>query len=150
MKAPGDSERHHDADDVAAQAPDDHAGRESLADKREAALNAREVRADARDEVRADRRARAKHILADADRRDHRAEARDAAATTRDTEASLRSFLNDSADEYDPALKARRSAAIDRTDAKTDRASAAADRSELSDDEPPSPEADNSRGNTGA
>jgi hypothetical protein len=63
-------------------------------------------------------------ILADADKRDHQAEARDAAAKARDTEASLRSFLHDSPDEYGPALKARRSAAIDRTDAKTDRTSA--------------------------
>ncbi|MGX6608468.1 hypothetical protein ACWKSP_41070, partial [Micromonosporaceae bacterium Da 78-11] len=86
---------------------------------------------------------RAVHILADADERDHHAEARDAAATTRDTEASLRSFLRDSADEYGPALKARRSAAIDRTDSKTDRTSAAADRSELASDESTSPEVDN-------
>lgn len=144
MTASENSERRTDGDDGAAQAPDeDHHERDRLADKREAALDAREFRADARDKMQADRLERAIHILADADKRDLHAEARDDAATTRDAEASLRSFLHDSADEYGPALKARRSAAIDRTDSKTDRTSAAADRSELAGDEPTSPDVDN-------
>jgi len=41
------------------------------------------------------------------------------------------------------ALKARRSAAIDRTDSKTDRQSAATDRSELTEDNSAPPDGDN-------
>jgi hypothetical protein len=47
--------------------------------------------------------------------------------------ASLQSFLHD--DEYDASLKARRSAAMDRSDSKIDRTSAAADRSRLTEDD---------------
>jgi hypothetical protein len=138
----GNFERRAGDDDGTAQAPDEDE-RESLAEKREAMLDARELRADAWEAAQADRRDRATHILADADKRDHQADARDAAATTRDTKAGLHSFLHDSADQYGPALKARRSAAIDRTDAKTDRTSAAADRSELAEDDPTPPDVGN-------
>jgi hypothetical protein len=132
-------------EDVAQRAGDDDgAGRRSddgdeqacLADQREAALDAREVRADAREAVQADRRVRALRILAAADERDEQADERDVAATTRDTAAGLHSFLHDGEHDYGPALKARRSAAIDRTESKTDRTSAAADRSELTEDDP--------------
>ncbi len=109
--------------------------REGLADQREAVLDAREARADARDAVQARRRERALHILADADERDDEAEARDAAAMTRDAAAGLHSFLHDAEHEYGPALQARRSAAIDRTESKSDRASAATDRSSLTEDD---------------
>lgn len=44
---------------------------------------------------------------------------------------------------YGPALKARRSAALDRTDSKTDRSSAATDRSELAEDNYTTPDGDN-------
>lgn len=143
MKASeGHSGRRADGDGGVDQAPDDDE-RGSLADEREAVLDARELRADARDVVHSDRKERAAHILADADERDRQAEARDAAAVTRDAAASLRSFLRDREDDYGPALKARRSAAVDRTDAKTDRTSAAADRSELAGDEPTRPDVDN-------
>jgi len=108
--------------------------REALADEREAALDAREVRADAREAVQVDRREAMQRILADADQRDDQADARDSVAETRDTAASLHSFLHDG--EYGPALQARRSAALDRSDSKTDRTSAAADRSELAEDDP--------------
>jgi hypothetical protein len=149
MKASeGHAERDAGDDDGPAQAPDDHDEPASLADEREAALDAREFQADAGDVARADRRERTTCILAGADKRDVKADARDAAATTRDTAASLRSFLHDSADEYDPALKARRSTAIDKTDAKTDRTSAAADRSELTGDEHTLPDADTARSNS--
>jgi hypothetical protein len=86
---------------------------------------------------------RALHILTDADERDDQADARDSAATTRDTAAGLRSFLHDGEQEYGPALKARRSAALDRTDSKADRTSAAADRTKLTEDDPMPPGVDN-------
>ncbi len=68
-------------------------------------------------------------ILAAAEARDEQADARDTAARKRDSAASLHSFLND--DEYDATLKARRSAAMDRSDSRTDRDSSAEDRSRL-------------------
>ena len=111
-----------------------------LADEREAALDAREVRADARETAHADRTEEVQRILADADERDDQADARDAVATTRDTAASLHSFLHDN--EYGPALKARRSAAMDRAESKTDRTSAAADRSRLTEVDPTPPDAE--------
>jgi hypothetical protein len=130
-------------DGTAAQATGDGDSRETRADHRDAELDAREVRADLRDAEQADRMERAIRILAEADKRDDQADARDAAATTRDTAASLRSFLRDGEHEYGPALKARRSAAIDRTDSKTDRHSAATDRSELTEDNCTPPDGDN-------
>ena len=77
------------------------------------------------------------------DKRDDQAEERDTAATTRDTAAGLRSFLHDGELEYGPALKARRSAALDRTDSKADRTSAAADRNKLTQDDSMPPDVDN-------
>jgi hypothetical protein len=128
-------ERSAGEDDVAGRATGDSDEQESRADQREAVLDAREVRADAREAAEADRRERALHILADAEERDGQADARDAAATTRDTAAGLHSFLHDVEHDYGPALKARRSAAMDRTESKTDRASAAIDRSKLTEDD---------------
>jgi hypothetical protein len=125
------------------QCGDDHVGgpgaarpgdeRETQADEREARLAAREVRVDAWEVAQTDRRHQAQRILADAAERDDQADARDSVATTRDTAAGLHSFINDSPEEFDPAFKARRSAAMDRSESKTDRAAAAADRSELTD-----------------
>jgi hypothetical protein len=133
-----------DTDDAAAaQVADDGYTRETLADQREAELDAREARADLREVREADRQKRAMRILADAEKRDDQADARDAAATTRDTAASLHSFLHDGEHEHGPAMKARRSAAIDRTDSKTDRHSAATDRSELTEDDSTPPDVDN-------
>lgn len=106
-------------------------------------LDAREVRADAREAAEADRRERVLHILADAEERDDQADARDTAATTRDTAAGLHSFLHDVEHDYGPALKARRSAAMDRTESKADRTSAATDRSKLTEDDPTTSDVDN-------
>jgi hypothetical protein len=138
------------------QGDDDHAGRsgatgpgdarETQADEREARLAEREVRVDAWEVGQADRRHQAQRIMADAAERDDQADARDSVATTRDTAAGLLSFMNDSPEEFDPALKARRSAAMDRSESKTDRAAAAADRSELTDRDPPPAGAENDTG----
>jgi len=68
-------------------------------------------------------------ILDDADDRDRHADDRDQAAEERDLAASLHSFLNDA--EYDTGLRARRSAAMDRSDSQSDRDSSATDRSKL-------------------
>ena len=80
--------------------------------------------------------------MVDAAERDDQADARDSVATTRDTAAGLHSFINDSPEQFDPALKARRSAAMDRSESKTDRAAAAGDRSELTDGDSPPPGAE--------
>jgi hypothetical protein len=142
VETPQASDERHDRDnDIANQRDGDR--REDLADQREAELDAREVRADARDAAQAARHERALHILNSADTRDDQAEARDSAATTRDTAASLHSFLQDGENEYGTALKARRSAALDRTDSKADRTSAAADRTKLTEDDPTPPDVDN-------
>jgi hypothetical protein len=116
-----------DDSDPAQEAPH---GDDSADDQRESALRAREVRADARDAHDADLRDEVEGILDRADERDERADARDEAATARDSAASLHSFLHDA--EYDAALKARRSAAMDRRDSHTDRGAAGDDRSKLS------------------
>ena len=142
VETPRASDERHDSDnDVANQRDDDR--REALLDQREAELDAREARADARDAAQATRVERALHILTDADKRDDQADARDSAATTRDTAAGLQSFLRDTENEYGPALKARRSAALDRTESKADRTSAAADRTNLTEDDPTPPDIDN-------
>jgi hypothetical protein len=107
--------------------------REKMLDERERLLDAHEVRADARDAYRADRQDRDQGILADARQRDNQAEERDEAADERDRSTSRHSFLHDQ--EYDAALKARRSSALDRMDSQTDRTSAATDRSRLTEDD---------------
>jgi hypothetical protein len=141
---PPASDGQHDRDsDIAGEPAGDSDRREDSADQREAELHAREVRADARDVAQAARRERALHILNDADERDNQADARDSAATTRDDAAGLDSFLHDVEHDYGPALKARRSAALDRTDSKADRTSAAADRTRLTEDDPTPPDVDN-------
>lgn len=99
-------------------------------------------RVDAWEVAQAGRRHQAQRIMADAAERDDQADARDSVATTRDTAASLHSFINDSPEEFDPAFKARRSAAIDRSKSKTDRAAAAVDRFELTDGDPTAPSAE--------
>jgi hypothetical protein len=109
--------------------------REKLLVDRERVLNAHEVRADVRDAQRADRQQRDQGILADASQRDDQAEARDDVANERDRATSQHSFLHD--DEYDAALQARRSSALDRMDSRTDRTSAATDRSRLTEDDSP-------------
>ena len=115
---PADSQRGRHADE-----------RDAAADERESHLRAREVRAQAKEALEASRRGEVLGILDAAEARDEQADARDAAAGDRDSAASLHSFLND--DEYDATLKARRSAAMDRSDAHTDRDSSAVDRSRL-------------------
>lgn len=106
--------------------------RDAAADERESVLRAREVRAQAWESADADRREATREILDSAEVRDEQAEARDATAGERDSAAGLRSFLQDDEGEYDAALKARRAAARDRSDAHTDRDSSAVDRSKLS------------------
>jgi len=71
-------------------------------------------------------------VLTDAAQRDESAEARDARADEREAAASLDAFLHPDDDRFDAELKARRSSALDRADAKSDRAAAAEDRSKLS------------------
>lgn len=118
----------------------DSAEREVAADERqtrpdagETSLAAREVLSDARGASPRKRTTRTEGILADAHDRDDQADHRDVIADDRDRAASLQSFLHD--EEYDPGNRARRAAALDRSDSKADRASAAADRSELADDD---------------
>jgi hypothetical protein len=103
--------------------------RDAAADERESDLLAREARAQAKESLEASLRGEVLEILDAAEARDEQADARDTAAGKRDSAASLHSFLND--DEYDATLKARRSAAMDRSDAHTDRDSSAEDRSRL-------------------
>jgi hypothetical protein len=107
--------------------------REKMLDERERLLDSHEVRAAARAASQADRQDRDQGILADARQRDNQAEARDEAADERDRSTSQHSFLHDH--EYDAALKARRSSALDRMDSQTDRTSAATDRSRLTEDD---------------
>lgn len=107
--------------------------RERIADEREAALEEREIRT-AEHEAGIDARIdEANVVLADAASRDDRADERDAVADERERAASLDAFMHPDADQYDAAIKARRAAAIDRSEAKSDRSSSAADRSKLSD-----------------
>jgi hypothetical protein len=134
---PANFERQDGEDDGSAdQAQRDE--RETYADQREPAVDARDVTATAQESVQASRKEAIRRILADADERDDQADARDSVATTRDAAASLHAFLNDG--DYGPALNARRSAAVDRANSKTDRTSAAADRSELAQDNPMPPD----------
>jgi hypothetical protein len=112
--------------------------RERNADKREAALDSRENAIRAREAVLVERFQTAKAILGDADERDGQADLRDALANERDKADSFRSFLHD--DDFNPGIRARRAAGLDRSDSKHDRASAADDRSRLTDHEPTSRE----------
>jgi hypothetical protein len=138
MKSSRAESEQHDGDDHVGESDTARPGdkREIEADEREARLASREVRVDAHEAAQADRRHHEERILADAAERDDQADARDSVATKRDTAAGLHSFLNDSPEEFDPALKARRSAAMDRSESKTDRSKAASDRSELTDGDP--------------
>jgi len=120
----------HGGDDrVADGKPRRFEERDTLADEREASLDARQRDADARDALQTGRDEEIKTILASAAERDSRADARDTVADRRDATASLDSFLHD--EEFLAGHKARRSAAIDRSDSKSDRAHGAADRSRL-------------------
>lgn len=105
--------------------------RETL-ERREAGLNEREVDAAAREARVNDRADDIKEVLADADRRDERADARDLVADEREHAASLDAFVHPN-DQHDAAMKARRSSAIDRSDLKSERTSSADGRSRLSD-----------------
>jgi hypothetical protein len=107
--------------------------RERAADEREAQADEREAALDDREEVRAAREEQTQDLLAEAEVRDDRADDRDSIADQRDSTASLHSFLNDT--RFEESHKARRSAAIDRLDAKTDRAASASDRSKLTEEE---------------
>jgi len=79
-----------------------------------------------------DREQRIQKLIAAANERDDQADVRDANADKRDQAASLTAFLAaDTA--FDVTLNARRSAAVDRLDAKLDRTASAQDRSELTD-----------------
>jgi hypothetical protein len=136
--APGGPGGNDSADDQRERAAAAHQG--APGDERESALRAREVRADAREAHEASFSDEVQGILDRADERDERADARDEAATARDSAASLHSFLHD--DEYDAALKARRSAAMDRQDSHTDRGAAGEDRSRLSEGIAPASDGD--------
>jgi len=84
--------------------------------------------------IHGDRERRVQKIIAAADERDDQADVRDENADKRDQAASLKAFL--AADtSFDVTLNARRSAAVDRLDAKLDRTASAQDRSELTDDD---------------
>jgi hypothetical protein len=107
---------------------------------REAALDARELKIDEREEADAERAREAQGILDDADERDDLADTRDLVAEERDRTASLHSFRHEA--DGSAGLKARRSASLDRVDAKADRALSAEDRSKLTrpgDNEEPPP-----------
>ncbi|TPG14951.1 hypothetical protein [Pedococcus bigeumensis] len=90
-----------------------------------------------------ERRAQVQRVLDDADARDEQADVRDSVAADRDGVADRESFLDPDSD-YDASLRARRSAAMDRSDSKDDRASAAEDRSELTPDHDPPTDRDGS------
>jgi len=93
----------------------------------------RESRTDAGARIQDDRERRVQKIIAAADERDDKADVRDVNAEKRDEAASLTAFL--AADNaFDVTLNARRSAAVDRLDAKIDRTASAQDRSDLTDD----------------
>jgi hypothetical protein len=128
------SEPHHGAGDR--QEHDDAAQREATPDELHAAAAAGRASPAAPDEpsgaedaLRENRTTRRAGILSDASERDAKADSRDEIADDRDRAASLQSFLHH--EEYDAGNKARRAAAMDRSDSKDDRAAAADDRSEL-------------------
>jgi hypothetical protein len=121
--------------------PDQARQREAETKAREAALDARELSIRNREEADGERAKEMQHILDDADERDDRADVRDTVAEERDKVASLDSFLNES--DGSAGMKARRSAGLDRVDAKSDRALSAEDRERLAhpgeaEDSPPS------------
>jgi hypothetical protein len=103
--------------------------READVRAREAALDARELDIGEREDADADRAREAQGILDDADERDDVADARDTVADERDRAASLHSFRHEP--DGSAGLKARRSAGLDRADAKSDRALSAEDRTKL-------------------
>jgi hypothetical protein len=83
----------------------------------------------ARERLAAQRLVEEQAILDDAAQRDGQADARDSLANDRDRAASLESFLHD--EDFNPGVRARRAAGMDRSDSRDDRATAAADRSRL-------------------
>ena len=105
--------------------------RETRADEREAALDARELRSQAREASSAAREGKSDRILAEAGR-DDQADARDSVADERERGANLDSLLGH--DDFDAALKARASAALDRLDPRQISRIIAADRSKLTED----------------
>ncbi|MEO6413295.1 MAG: hypothetical protein ABIO48_11990 [Pedococcus sp.] len=90
-----------------------------------------------------ERRAQVQRVLDDADARDEQADVRDSVAADRDGAADRESFLDPDSD-YNASLRARRSAAMDRSDSQDDRASAADDRTELTPDHDPPTDRDGS------
>jgi hypothetical protein len=75
---------------------------------------------------------RTQKILADADRRDDEASARDVVADEREAAADLQAFMD--LDQEYAGQGERRAAALDRASAKGDREMSADDRAQLSDD----------------
>lgn len=103
--------------------------READANLREAALDARESSIRDREDAAGHRAQEQQGILDEADERDDRADVRDTVAEERDKAASLHSFRSD--EDGSAGLKARRSAGLDRVDAKSDRVLSAEDRAKL-------------------
>jgi hypothetical protein len=126
--SPGDSTAPKDAHDVEA--------RETLADEREAELDARQDLIVADESARDARRQRHRDIVGKAEERDVQADARDSIAERRDRDASLAGFLNENDNNFGNDLRTRRSAALDRSRSKGDRSLAAFDRSEMADLDP--------------
>lgn len=106
------------------------AGRDQRADERDAALDARDAAAATREATQTGREQQNRHLLADAEERDKEADSRDLVAAERDEAISRDAFVSERGD-YDAALKARRSAALDRLNSKGDRTSSALDRATL-------------------
>ncbi len=127
------------ADEHSQEDPDQRernaAARDRRADERDTELDAREVATAAREASQAEREQQARQILAGAAGRDQDADARDLIAADRDEVASREAFVSERGD-YDVALKARRSAALDRLDSKDDRTSSAHDRARLTETDP--------------
>jgi hypothetical protein len=94
-----------------------------------------------------ERRAQVQRVLDDADARDEQADVRDSVAADRDGAADRESFLDPDSD-HNASLRARRSAAMDRSDSKDDRVSAADDRTELTPDHEPPTGSDGSSNGT--
>jgi hypothetical protein len=84
------------------------------------------------DDERSARRDRTRKILADGERRDDEAAARDVTSDERSNAADLEAFLNVDGDYA--GYSERRAAAQDRRDAKGDREKSADDRVQLSED----------------
>jgi len=123
-------------DSTAPQDPHDVGEREARADHREAELDAREALTVADESARDARKQRHRDIVGQAEERDVQADARDSTAERRDRAASLAGFLNVNDTNFGNDLKARRSAALDRSESKGDRSLAASDRSEMADLDP--------------